>query len=192
MKMVLGLVGEKGGGKGAFTGLLEQIALGDGLTVARYRSSDVLLETFKIWGIDPTRKNFQTLATAMDHGFGRGTLTNVMRRRIQKSSSHIVIFDGVRWRSDAFCVRGFSSHCLVYVTADLEIRYQRTKQRGEKVDEEDATLQQFIAEEQLPTEVEIPIIGASADVRIDNNGAPEELWDKVCAFYQERIQPALV
>jgi dephospho-CoA kinase len=61
------------------------------------------------------------------------------------------------------------------VTADLKLRYERTKMRKEKDGEEDATLEQFLEEEGRLTELSIHEIGRHAEFKLNNNGTAEEL-----------------
>jgi hypothetical protein len=49
-------------------------------------------------------------------------------------------------------VRSFSDNFLVYVTTPVGIRYDRTKERGEKVGEANATFDEFMKEEFVATE----------------------------------------
>ena len=186
MKIVIGLVGEKGGGKGTFTNLLREIATGK--SIGCKRSGDVLLETLKIWNITPNRTNLQKLAVIMDKTYGAGALTGAVQKRIIEDPSDITVFDGVRWTSDAQMIRQFSPNFLIYITADARTRYERTKLRKEKAGEENASFEQFLKEEKAETEIFISRIGEAADVKINNNGSLEELKERVADFYENHIK----
>lgn len=181
--MIIGLVGQKGGGKGTFTDLLKKAA--PNKTISRIKSSDILLETLHTWGIPATRRNFQILASTMVADYGEGILTKAVHKRIAHDPSDIVIFDGVRWDSDVKMVREFPQSLIVYVTASPKIRYERTKTRKEKADEGDVTFEQFLEEEQMPTEIDIPRIGAKADFKIINDGTLEDFEKQVKEFYEK-------
>lgn len=172
-KIVIGIVGEKGGGKETVGNLLIEY-LGD-ISVARVRSSDVLSETLKIWGIPLDRHNLQHLAIVMNQGYGPETLSGAVKNRILTTNTDVVLFDGVRWEADINLVRSFKKHFLVYVTADPKIRYERTKKRKEKVGEESATFEQFMEDEKVATEVLIPVFGKDADFKIVNEGSLEDV-----------------
>ncbi|HRH22160.1 MAG TPA: hypothetical protein PLJ58_03070, partial [bacterium] len=60
-------------------------------------------------------------------------------------------------------------------TADMKIRYERTKLRKEKAGEDQMTWQGFIAEEARLTEVAIHEVGLQADFIINNDGEQAEL-----------------
>jgi dephospho-CoA kinase len=177
MKKVIGLVGEKGSGKGTFVKFFSQIAQEKGLSVVSVKSSDILSETLSSWGIDLTRSNLQQLAIIMNAKYGDTTLSHAVEMRITRllHSHDIVIYDGIRWNSDVAMVRKFSNNMLVYITAPSEVRYNRTRLRKEKVGEDIASFEQFMEEEKVSTETDIPRIGGSADVKIVNNSTEDQL-----------------
>ncbi len=189
-KMVIGLVGEKGSGKGEFTNILR--GLTPHVRLAHHRSSDVLLQTLRLWNIEPTRENFNKLAPMMEKTYGTGILSKAVRHYIASDPSPLVVYDGIRWASDVEALKSFDYAILLYITADEEIRHQRTKKRGEKVGESNASLEQFRLEEQAETERHIRIIGEEqADFPISNNGTPEELRRKITLFVETKIKPWL-
>lgn len=185
-KIVIGLVGQKGGGKGTFSAVLGELLANK--SIAKFKSSDILLETFNIWGITPTRDNFHKLAVAMDQAYGQGTLTQAMEHRLNSSDADIVIFDGVRWDTDVHMLKKFSKNIIVYVTADPKIRHERSLSRNEKAGENEASFEQFMKEEEMPTEVIIPTIGAQADFIINNNGSLEDFKKQVEEFVQKYLK----
>lgn len=176
-KIVIGLVGQKGSGKGTFSTLLQKL-LPD-KQIAKIKSSDILLQTLSLWSLTPTRENFQKLAVAMDQTFGLGTLTQAVEQQINTIQADIIIYDGVRWETDVEMIKKFPQSKLVYVTANPSLRYQRAKARNEKAGENEITFTQFMKEEQAHTEVFIPQIGAQADFTITNEGTLEDFKDQV-------------
>lgn len=184
MKIVIGLVGGKGSGKETFgnflKGLLPQ------KQIDRIHFSDILVETLDFWGVPKTRNNLQILAQHMEK-FGAGTLSSAIKKRVENSKAEIVIIDGIRWRSDLKMLKSFPKNLLVYITADLKIRYQRTKGRGEKAFEETSSFEQFLKEEKAKNEILIPKIGKNADYKIENNGSMEELKTKVKKFVEQSL-----
>jgi dephospho-CoA kinase len=188
MKIVVGLVGEKGSGKETFGDFFMETAKGQ--KIVRVRFSDILNETLKLWGIDRTRENLQKLAVIMDDGFKKGTLTHAIYERIHSLDADIVILDGVRWETDEKLIRSFPKNFLVYINADVDIRYERLKIRREKLDEA-KTYEQFMEEEKAPNEVLIPAIGRRADFKVKNNGTFEDLKSEVKKFTSKFIiQPS--
>jgi dephospho-CoA kinase len=172
-KIVIGLVGEKGGGKETVGDFI--ISLLPDKKVVRVRSSDILRETLTEWGLPLTRHNQQHLAIVMDQGFGLGTLSAAVKKRIATIDADVVLFDGIRWDTDVDLLRSFDKSFLIYVTAPAEMRYERVKLRKQKVGEESASYELFMEEEKVGTEVKIPEIGKGADAIAQNIGNQEDL-----------------
>lgn len=185
MAKVIGLVGEKGSGKETFSTFFELTA--SPKRVLHIRFSDILKQTLMLWDIDITRENLQKLAVVMDEGFGKGSLTHAISEQIIGSDTDIIILDGIRWESDLEFLKSFQNNILVYITADLEKRYNRLVLRGEKSEEHLSTLEQFIKEEKAKNELLIPKIGKHAQVKIENNGTLEEFKEEVEKFYTKNF-----
>jgi len=181
MKIVIGLVVEKGSGKETFSKFLKEIA--NGKETLHIRFSDLLKETLEAWSIPVTRHNLQHLVVVMDKGFGVGTLSHAVEKRIENLKADMVILDGVRWKTDVDLLKRFPQNVLVYITSTLHVRYDRLKARGEKTGEESTSFVQFMKEEKAKNELLIPKIGASADVKIENSGSLKEFREKVEEFY---------
>lgn len=180
MKIYIGLVGEKGGGKETFVHMLTGLMAHK--TIGHIKSSDLLAKTLKLWNLELTRSNLQEMAIVLDKGFGHGTVTHGVYEKMKNDASDIVIFDGIRWKSDVEMLRMFENNMLVYITAPLETRYTRTTIRREKMDEALATMEQFVQEENVATEIEIQDISKGADITIVNDGTLEDLHEKVKLF----------
>lgn len=180
MKTVIGVVGEKGSGKGIFVHMLQALS---SKSIDCVKSSDVLAETLTMWDISLTRSNLQQLAIIMNAKYGDTTLSHAVEKRIRDFPADTVIYEGIRWPSDVEMIKKFPKNILVYITASPEVRYKRTLKRKEKVGEGNATFEQFMQEENVLTETSIPSIAAQADVKILNSGTKEELEEKVSKFF---------
>ncbi|MBI4067862.1 hypothetical protein HY413_00440 [Candidatus Kaiserbacteria bacterium] len=187
MALVIGLVGEKGGGTGTFATTLADIAKDEKIVAVRF--SDLLRETLDLWHIAPTRANLQKMAVVMDDGFGAGTLSNAIYERVAQLKADIVIIDGVRWETDVALIRRFPKNLLVYITASARVRYDRTIARGEKSGESTTSFDQFMREEQATNELLIPKFGAAADHIIKNEGTIAEYKKAVTVCYTDHIAP---
>lgn len=185
MTLAIGLVGEIGAGKGMFVQLLQEVAAGK--KVERMASSSILGDTLDLWDIRRTRKALQDLAIIMNKHYGEGTLTHAAWKRITDSPADIVVFDGMRWKSDEEMIRRFPNNMIVYVTADEKIRYERITHRKEKEGESTTSFETFVADHKAHTELEISNIGKRADVVIQNNGTIEEYRKQVERMYEEKI-----
>lgn len=189
--LVVGVMGEKAGGKETFGNILIRLATCDDLSIVRYHFSDILNETLDKWSIVPSRENLQKLAQTMDNAFGKGTLTNAVRQRLLGEQADVVIVDGIRWLTDEIMIRNFPNNLLIYITADVNERYQRSLRRISRAGESEKSLKQFLKEEQASNEIFIPEIGSRADLKIDNSGFLEELNEKAKGCYTEHIKPKL-
>ncbi len=180
--LVIGLVGEKGSGKETFAEIfckvLEASPFGRRKKVEHVKFSDLLKETLALWSLPATRPNLQDLVVIMDKHFGEGTLSEAIYQRIIGLSAEIVLVDGIRWDSDIVLLNRFPKHKLIYITADLKVRFERICQRREKIGEGES-YEQFLKEEQAANEISIPRLGAQADVTIQNNKTLREFKSEI-------------
>lgn len=181
MKTVIGVVGEKGSGKGSFVHMFQALS---SKSVDCVKSSDILAETLNLWDIPLTRSNLQQLAIIMNGKYGDTALSHAVEKRIKEFGADTVIYEGIRWPSDVEMIKRFPKSILVYITASPETRYKRTLERKEKVGEGSATFEQFMQEEKVATETSIPGIAAQASVKIINEGSKEDLEKKVREFWE--------
>lgn len=140
---VIGIVGKNGAGKSTFTNCIFDLVLNSEKIIKCVKFSDLLFETLKMWGLDPTRDNLQKLAQIMNRTFGGGTLADAVYNRVSKIKADLIILEGVRWTEDVQLLKKFTDNALVYVTADIEKRFQRMKERNEKPGEAEMTYEQF-------------------------------------------------
>lgn len=186
MAQIIGLVGEKGGGKGTFMKTLQKLAPDKTITTVKF--SDTLNEGLDIFALPRTRKNQQDLAVALIQFFGEGTLTQAVKKKVLSQEADIVVVDGIRWMSDYEMVNSIEGNLLVYITADVDTRYERMKERKEKEGEADMSYEQFMSEEKAENEIYIPEIGKHAHFTIENNDGLDEFEKKVKEFFVEYIQ----
>ncbi len=185
MKLVIGLVGEKGSGKQTFVNFLRQIAAD--LNIRQVRFSDILAQTLLIWDLPNTRENLQKLSITMKDTFGTEALAHAAEFNIENDNADIIILDGARRESEVEIIKKQNPNLLVYITTDQNLRFERLKNRSEKVGETGLSFEKFMKEENIETETLIPKLGVKADVKIANNGTLEEFKQEVEKFYQEYI-----
>ena len=177
MKLVIGLVGEKGSGKQTFVNFFKD--LNPNLKIGQVRFSDILAQTLLMWDIPITRSNLQQLSIAMDKTFGSKTLAHAAKFNIEGETADIIIFDGIRGFAQVDMIKTYPKNIIVYITAKQKLRYQRLKNKSEKVGETGLSFEQFMKEEKVKTELEIPKLGKMADVKIENNGTLDEFKTKI-------------
>jgi len=181
--LLIGLVGEKGSGKDTFAKYLQEISE---RKIVHIRFSDLLKQTLKLWDLEITRANLQKLAQVLED-FGSGTVAHGLEKQIQETEAEIIILDGIRWKPDVELLKKFPDHKLVYITASPKLRFERLKNRGEKIGESEMSYEQFLEEEKAPNELLIPEIGSEADVKIENNGSIEEFDKDIRKFCESAL-----
>lgn len=171
-KIIIGLIGEKGAGKGTVSDyLLEKYG------AIHYGTSKILRRTLEDLHLPVTRDNLVKLALVLKEGYGPSVIIDSLIMDMEKNGSDIIIADGIRMHGDVdpFRRKYGKNFFLVYVTADVRIRYERTKKRKQNEDEDKVTFQQFLEEEAKLTEISIHEIGKQADFTMNNNGLQEDL-----------------
>ncbi len=74
---------------------------------------------------------------------------------------------------------------IIYIDTDIKTRYDRLIQRNEKPDDRTKTYEQFLADEQRPTELSIDEVAREANYVITNNGTLEELYTQIDTIVQQ-------
>lgn len=171
-KIVIGLIGEKGAGKGTVSDyLIEKYG------AVHYGTSKILRRTLEDLHLPITRDNLVKLALVLKEGYGPSIIIDSLIMDMEKNEAGIIIADGIRMHGDVepFKKKYGKDFFLVYVTADTHLRYERTKARKQNDDEGQVSFQQFLEEEAKLTEISIHEIGKQSDFKLNNNGAPEDL-----------------
>lgn len=181
-KLIIGLIGEKSAGKGTVAKYLI-----DKYGAKHYGTSRILRRTIEDLHLPVTRDNLVKLALVLKEGFWHSIVIDALIKDMEQNGSDIIIADGIRMHGDVkpFIEKYGDQFKLIYVTADMKLRYERAKQRKEKVGEDTMSFEEFIAEEARLTEVSIHEIGAKADYKINNDGEPEELIAQVEAVMEQ-------
>ena len=172
--MIIGLVGEKLAGKDtAANYFVEKYG------AAHFRFSHLLDEILTILNLPLSRRNEIDLGLGLRKIFGPHILVDALHNRLAKSSANTMsVINGIRM--DEFdVVTAWEGAKIIYITASPEIRFERYKHRHEKADDAIMPYEQFLAQDQEPTEVGIPALGQRADFKIENVGSLEDLYGKV-------------
>jgi len=181
-KIVIGLVGESGVGKGTFTQAVKKVLSKQGIKTETVRFSDLLKEILDLLFIPATRINLQDLAIILKNHWGLDVLPNAISQRIKKSKAKIIFLEGLRWQKDEELLRSFENSILIYITAPAKTRYDRMLARNEKIGESTMSWAQFLKESKKPNELMISEIGSRADLKLVNTGSlksfEKEIRDK--------------
>jgi dephospho-CoA kinase len=184
-KVVIGLIGEKGSGKGTVSNYLIKK-----YGAIHYGTSKILRRTLEDLHLTVTRDNLIKLALVLKEGYGPSVIIDSLITDMENNGSDIIIADGIRMHGDVepFKKKYGKNFYLVYVTADIRSRYERTKARKEKAGEDQTTFQQFLEEEAKLTEISIHEIGKQADFKLNNDGTAEELKKQVDEMIKEIVK----
>lgn len=170
-KKIFGLTGLMACGKGTAA---EYLAAKYGAQAIRF--STIVRDVLDRLYLPQSRANMQKMIPILLNGFGTDLLSKVMAQDVLKSDKNIIVIDGVRRFPDIEHLKKIPGFTLVAIEVDPKIRYQRLVSRGENAGDKEKTWEQFLAEHQAATEIDIPKLMAVADIKIDNNGSLEDLY----------------
>ena len=178
----LGGIGDKRAGKGAAAAHLIKAH-----AALHERFSTRIRELARRHRIPPTRENLQRLAMDLKEIFLEDVLARPIVRAAQLAGGRGVFVEGIRYEEDSTILRGvFPRFKLIYVTASPRIRYERMLADPENEGDRDLTFEQFLAQEQAGTEINIPRLGALADYKIVNEGTKEMLHARIDEIVAEQ------
>ncbi len=173
MKKIIGLIGEMGAGKDTFCDFVKA----NYQNVYFLKFSDALTEVLKMFFNEVKREDQQWLSSTLRERFGQDILVKALVKKIEKISDGIIILNGVRRPDDFKALKSIGGK-LIYVTAEQKLRWERVKTRGEKADD-DVPFEKFVEMGKAEAESLITVIGAEADLKIENNGTKEDLYIKI-------------
>ncbi len=175
-KVIIGIAGEIGAGKGTVTSYLMQHYHAQNL-----RYSAILQDILRRLDLVYNRENLATLAEALRGAFGGDILSRALLGDIARADARIVVVDGIRKRAELEVLRRHEGFVCFFVDADLRTRYERIHTRDEKADDATKTYEQFVADHERAADREIPQLKPLADVVIDNSGTQEATFAQIDA-----------
>lgn len=90
-----------------------------------YRFSNPLRDILDRVHREKSRDNMQKLSTAIRNAFGDDVLSEIILADVGKSESPFIVIDGVRRESDIKYLRNLQGFRLIYIDADIKVRYTR-------------------------------------------------------------------
>ncbi|MDR3642237.1 MAG: hypothetical protein P4L74_01245 [Candidatus Doudnabacteria bacterium] len=170
--MIIGLVGEKLAGKDTVANYL--VGKYD---AGHFRFTHILDAILEDLNLEISRKNEIELGLSLRKIFGSHVLVDALEQRVKRSISGYRVVNGIRM-DELSVVKSWGAK-IIYITAPINIRYDRYMLRREKADDAVMDFEHFKQQESGPTELEIPELGKQADYKIDNVGSLDELYKKV-------------
>lgn len=169
--MIIALTGEKLAGKGTVTAYIQEHHHGQSI-----RFSQVLSDILICLHRPNTRAELVQLGAGLRQIYGNDILAQVVHDRLADQSAGLWVIDGMRYVREYEVLSTLPQFYLLNITANLDVRYQRTKNRLEKSDEANMSLVEFTQREHDATEREIPLLQKRASQTIHNNAGLEELY----------------
>ncbi|EKE19762.1 MAG: hypothetical protein ACD_8C00112G0004 [uncultured bacterium] len=173
-KLIFGIVGEMGSGKGSIAKHVVQ-----NYNAGSHKFSQILRDILDRVHVEQSRESISALSLSLRKNFGEDVLAKSMYRDVQNDAHDIVVIDGVRRLEDIVYLRQLPEFKLVYVNADMETRYERLVKRGENTGDEQKTFEQFKLDHQVDADARIVDLKNYADIVIDNNGGYPDLYKQV-------------
>lgn len=170
-KIILGFVGEIASGKDT-----AMLYLNDKYHAVQYKFSGMLRDILNRLHLEINRANMQKLSQILRENFTQDILSKVISYDVEQDKNDIIVINGIRRHSDVSYLNDLPNFYIVYITADMEKRYQRIIKRSENKDDAGKTFEQFKKDHEAEAELEIINISKDAKYTIDNNGDFESLY----------------
>lgn len=178
-KIILGIAGEIASGKGTTAQYLVKKH-----NASTHRFSTALRDVAKRMYLEESRENLQKISTMMRENFNGDILSMVIYKDVESDNSQVIAIDGVRRMADIEFLKRIPEFKLVYLDASMENRYERIIKRGENVDDNSKTFEEFKIDHEREAELQIKDLKDRADFVIDNNGNLEELYMQIDKIIQ--------
>ncbi len=173
-KIILGFVGEIASGKGTSCNYLIKKYKAN-----YYRFSDPLRDILNILYIKITRSNMQKLSTLLRKNFSENILAKIIAEKVKKDNYKFIVIDGIRRFADIAYLKENKAFHLIYITADIDLRYKRNIKRGENINDKQKTFEEFKKDDNQESENEIKKVGKTAEFKIENNSSFENLYQNI-------------
>jgi len=169
-KLIIGLIGRIGSGKGAASDyLVEKYG------AKKHTYSQFLRDVLDRIHIEQTREHIATLSLSLREAFGQDLFAKVVAEDLKGATEEILVLDGVRRPEDIEYVKDLPGFVLVHVDASEDTRLARVQSRGQNADDAEKTKESFAKDRQLETEQTLDKAISLATQTVDNNGTLEAL-----------------
>jgi len=173
-KIVIGIIGEIGSGKGAAARYFHEKYGSE-----NFRFSTMLRDIMRRLHLPETRENMQTVSTMLRQTFGEDLLARVIFDDVTESSAELIVTEGIRRPSDIDYLSKLAGFHMIYITCDEKKRFDRMHIRNENSDDGTLTWDEFKERLNAETETKIPEIAKQAEFTVDNDGNIDDLHQKL-------------
>jgi dephospho-CoA kinase len=181
-KIIIGLVGTLASGKGTVKDYL----------IKKYQAQDcrfstILRDVLNRLDLPISRENLQKISTILRQNFGEDLLAKAIAKDASRLSSALVVIDGIRRLSDIGHLLELENFILVSVDADPQIRFKRLVERNENAGDDKKTFEQFLLDQEVEADRQIPEVIKVAKEKINNNGHLEDLYSQIDKIIEKYI-----
>lgn len=173
-KIIIGLAGEMASGKDTVKKYLVEK-----YNASPYKFSFLVRDVLKILYLPDSRENMSKLSLVLRENFGEDIFSKVTYEAIKNDSNTYIAIDGIRRQEDMKYLRDFPEFKFIYIESDIRKRYERIIKREENPGDQQKTFEEFEKEHQLNTEASIAGLKNCADFVVENDGTPEDLYNKI-------------
>ncbi len=178
-KIIFGLAGEMASGKSS---VAKHLSEKYGAEVFKF--SNILRDALSRIHKDNSRENLQMMSTMLRETYGEDILAKAMADDVNDATGDIIAVDGVRRLGDIEHLKKIEGFHLVYLEADIEKCHVRLSVRGENIDDNGKSFEEFKKDRAREAERQIIELKEFADIIITNNGTLENLYDSVDEFIE--------
>lgn len=172
-KIIIGLSGEMGSGKGTVAHYLS-----DKYRFSKFRMSDMLRDILERLHLEESRENMSKTSSMIRDTFGQDIMSKNIVLDAQAGEKDVVV-DGIRREEDIVHLRKLKNFFLVYIEVDERLRYNRLVARAENAGDATKTFEEFQKEQQLDADSRITSLKKNAYCMINNDGDMAKLYRRV-------------
>jgi len=169
-KNIFVFVGPMGSGKDTCTGYLAEK-----YSAQIFSFTNMLKDVTDRFYLEFNRDNLIKISEAIRNTFSEDIMAKTIATDVAKSQANMITIGNARRLADIEYLSKMPGFVLIAISAEMHIRYERTKTRGEKASYATQTFEQFVADHERSTELSIAEVAKQATEQIDNNGTKEEL-----------------
>ena len=182
-KLILGIAGEMGSGKGT---IAKHVMVEHRGNVHKF--STILRDVLDRLYLEQSRDNMQALSTILRKTYGEDIMAKGMYHDAENDEHDLVVVDGVRRMSDITFLKELPHFKLVYVEADMQNRYERIAKRGENPDDAKKTFAEFQKAHEDESEMQIKDLKNYANKVVSNDGTFADLFKQIDEIIKENIK----
>ena len=181
-KLILGITGEMGSGKGTIAkyAMLEHHG-------SVHKFSTILRDVLDRLYLEQSRDNMQALSTMIRKTYGEDIMAKGMYHDAENDQHELVIVDGVRRMSDIVFLKELPHFKLIYIEADMENRYERIIERGENPDDAKKSFDEFQKAHENESEIQIKDLKNYASLVVNNDGTYQELYQNIDELIKQNL-----